>query len=194
MTATMDDVLGRSLGADPALGRTRDGVVIAPPTFALRRIRAERLDETHTPFLRRMHTDERVMATLGGGRTDAETKEYIDRGIAHWTEHGFGIWILRDRITDEPVGRAGLQHLTLEGMVEVELCYALMPEFWNRGLATDAARACVTIGRDWLGLHSVVALTLPTNVASQRVLRKAALVRERDVRHAGLRHVVFRTD
>jgi RimJ/RimL family protein N-acetyltransferase len=61
-------------------------------------------------------------------------------------------------------------------------------------LATDAARACVTIGRDWLGLHSVVALALPSHLASQRVLRKAALIPEREVMHAGLPHLLFRTD
>jgi ribosomal-protein-alanine N-acetyltransferase len=144
--------------------------------------------------LRRMHRDERLMATLGGVRTDAETQAHLERNLAHWTEHGFGIWILRDPASGELVGQAGLRHLTVEGVVEVELAYAILPELWGRGLGTDAARACVTIGRDWLGLHSVVGLTLPSHVASQRVLRKAALIRDRVVIHAGLRHLLFRTD
>jgi RimJ/RimL family protein N-acetyltransferase len=52
----------------------------------------------------------------------------------------------------------------------------------------------VTIGRDWLGLPSLVALTLPTHLASQRVLRKAALVPEREVVHGGRVQVLFRSD
>ena len=92
------------------------------------------------------------------------------------------------------IGRAGLRHLEVEGVAEVEIAYALFPEFWGRGLATDAARACVTIGRDWLSFPSLVGLTRPTNFASQRVLRKAALVREREVTHAGVRQVLFRSD
>ena len=72
--------------------------------------------------------------------------------------------------------------------------YWIGREFWGRGLATDAARACVTIGRDWLGLPSLVGLVRPANVASQRVLRKAALVQEREVMHAGVVHLLFRTD
>jgi [ribosomal protein S5]-alanine N-acetyltransferase len=92
------------------------------------------------------------------------------------------------------VGRAGLRHLDVEGVPEVEIACALFPEFWGQGLATDAVRACVTIGRDWLGFPSVVALTLPANLASQRVLRKAALVREREVLHGGVGHLLFRSD
>lgn len=165
----------------------------APSFFSLRRLRAERLGETHLPVLRSMHHNEQLMASLGGVRSDAETDEYLARNLSHWAEHGFGIWILRDP-SGRFVGRAGLRHLDVEGVPEVEIACALFPEFWGHGLATDAVRACVTIGRDWLGFPSVVALTLPANFASQRVLRKAALVREREVLHGGVGHLLFRSD
>jgi RimJ/RimL family protein N-acetyltransferase len=167
---------------------------LAPSSFSLRRLRAERLTEAHLPDLLRMHRDGRMMALMGGARSEAETAEYLDRNLAHWAEHGFGIWFLREPASGRVVGRAGLRHLTVEEVNEVELCFALVPEFWGRGLATDAARACVAIGRDWLGLPSLVGLALPANIASQRVLRKAALVLERKVMHAGATHLLFRTD
>ncbi len=166
----------------------------APSAFSLRRLHAERLIEAHLPVLRRLHGNAQVMAMLGGVRSEAETAAWLERNLAHWAEHGFGIWILRDPATGRVAGRAGLRHVQVKGLTEVELCYALLPEFWGRGLATDAARACVTIGREWLGLASVVALTRPDNVASLRVLRKAALVLEREVTHAGVPELLFRTD
>jgi RimJ/RimL family protein N-acetyltransferase len=166
----------------------------APPTFSLRRLFAERLTDAHLPLLRRMDNNTEMMARLGGIRSDAETKAYLERNLAHWAQHGFGIWILRDPTTGRVMGRAGLRHLTVEAAEEVELVYALLPEFWGRGLATDAARACVTIGREWLGLPSVVGLTTPDNLASQRVLLKASLTPEREVVHGGRAHVMFRTD
>lgn len=171
-----------------------EAVVIAPNAFSLRRLLAERLTEAHLPDLRRMDADDRIMAMLGGVRSEAETAAYLERNLVHWAEHGFGIWILRDPASGQVVGRAGLRHLTVEGATEVQLVYALFPEFWGRGLATDAARACVTIGLEWLSLPSLVALSLPGNLASQRVLRKAALVQEREVVHAGAPHLLFRTD
>ena len=52
----------------------------------------------------------------------------------------------------------------------------------------------MTIGREWVGLPSLVALTRPDNLASQRVLLKAAFAPEREVTHEGTPHVLFRTD
>lgn len=167
---------------------------LAPATFSLPRLTAERLEEEHLPFIRRMDRDPRIMATLGGVRAEAETIGYLSRNLAHWAEHGFGIWILREPGTGTLMGRAGLRHVEVEGAAEVEIAYALCPEFWGRGLATDVARACVTIGREWLGTPSLVGLVLPGNLASQRVLRKAALIRERELLYRGLRHLLYRTD
>jgi RimJ/RimL family protein N-acetyltransferase len=45
-----------------------------------------------------------------------------------------------------------------------------------------------------LGLQSVVAITLPANRASQRVLLKAGMVYQREINHEGLRHLLFRTN
>jgi RimJ/RimL family protein N-acetyltransferase len=189
MEAVMD---ARTVGPKAAIrAEPRE---IAPATFSLRRLFAERLTDAHLPFLRRMDNSTQMMANLGGIRSDAETKAYLERNLAHWAEHGFGIWILRDPTTGRVMGRAGLRHLTVEAIDEVELAYALLPEFWGRGLATDAARACVTIGREWLGLPSVVALTTRDNLASQRVLLKASLTPEREVVHGERVHVLFRTD
>lgn len=167
---------------------------LAPATFSLPRVAAERLEEEHFPLIRRMDRDPRVMAALGGVRTEAETLAHLERNLAHWAEHGFGIWILREPETGALMGRAGLRQVEVEGTSEIELAYALCPEFWGRGLATDAARACVTIGREWLGAPSLVGLVLPTNLASQRVLRKAALVHEREVMHRDEWHYLYRTD
>ena len=167
---------------------------LAPATFSLPRLIAERLEEEHLAFIRRMDRDPRIMATLGGVRTEAETTGYLARNLAHWAEHGFGIWILREPETGTPMGRAGLRYVEVEGAAEVEIAYALCPGFWGRGLATDAARACVTIGREWLGTPSLVGLVLPPNLASERVLQKAALVREREVLYRGLEHLLYRTD
>jgi RimJ/RimL family protein N-acetyltransferase len=188
MDALMDTPGSARRAAEPAPPE------LAPETFVLRRIFAERLTAAHLPFLRRMDGNARMMASLGGTRSDAQTKAYLERNLAHWEQHGFGIWILRDPNTGYVMGRAGLRHLDIEGASEIELAYALLPEFWGLGLATDVARACVTIAREWLGLSSVVALTRPANLASQRVLLKAAFAPEREVIHEGEVHVLFRTE
>lgn len=133
------------------------------------------------------------MAQLGGVRDEAGTRAYLERNLAHWAACGFGLWMLRDRDTGRAIGRAVLRHLNVDGVDEVETGYGFLPDLWGRGLGTEIARACVHIGRERLGLASVVGITLPTNAASQQVMRKAGLQYERDIIHAGVPHLLFRT-
>jgi [ribosomal protein S5]-alanine N-acetyltransferase len=140
-----------------------------------------------------MDQNEWFMAHLGGVRDEAATLAYVERNLAHWAKHGFGLWMLRDPAQGALIGRAVLRHLEVEGADEVEVGYGFYPEFWGRGLATEVARACVRIGRAQLGLPSIVAVSLPTHAASQRVMLKAGLVYERDIIHEGLPLVLFRT-
>ena len=140
-----------------------------------------------------MDQNEQFMAKLGGVRDEAGTLRYLERNLAHWAQYGFGLWILRDRPSGAVIGRAVLRHLEVEGLDEVEVGYGLMPEYWGRGLATEVTCACVQIAQGRLGLRSVVAITLPSNAASQRVMQKSGLVYEREITHDGVLHVLFRT-
>jgi ribosomal-protein-alanine N-acetyltransferase len=147
----------------------------------------------HWLDLRRMDEDAGFMALLGGVRDTAGTITYLDMNLKHWADHGFGMWMLRDPATSAVIGRAILRHLDVEGVDEVEVGYGFLPEYWGRGLATEIARACIRIGFDQLGLPSLVAITTPANLASQRVMTKAGLACERDIVHAGAPHLLFRT-
>ena len=133
------------------------------------------------------------MELLGGARDEAGTRVYLEQNLKHWDDHGFGMWMLRDAATAAVIGRAIVRHLDVEGVDEVEVGYGFMPEYWGRGLATEIARACIRISRDQLGLDSLVAITRPANLASQRVMVKAGLVYDRNITHAGVPHVLFRT-
>ena len=160
--------------------------------FQTERLIAERLEERHFDLIRLMHQNEKVMALLGGTRRDNQTMEYMERNLTHWAEHGYGIWILRDRATEQFVGRGGLRRTLLDGTPEVEVAYGLMPEFWNRGLATEFTTAIARIASENLGLFDIVSYTLPENIASRRVMEKTGFLYERDILHNGTPHVLYR--
>jgi RimJ/RimL family protein N-acetyltransferase len=162
-------------------------------SFSTSRIVAERLREDHWLDLCRMDRDHRFMEHLGGARDEAGTRRYLDRNLAHWTQHGFGLWILRRRDTGATLGRAVLRHLQIEAADEVETGYGFLPEFWGQGFATEIANACVRIGREQLKLASMVGITVPANHESQRVLRKVGLEFERNIVHDGVPCMLFRT-
>jgi ribosomal-protein-alanine N-acetyltransferase len=156
------------------------------------RLLLARLSERDLGELCRMHRDARVMATLGGVRLDADTRKFARQLIAHWDTHGFGYWSIREAGTGRFVGRGGLRHVTIEGRPEVEVAYALLPQYWGRGLGTELAKEAVRVGFEVLERPDLVSFTLPTNAASRRVMEKAGFVYERDVRYAGLPHVLYR--
>jgi len=156
------------------------------------RLLLERLRATHADDLGRLHRDERVMATLGGVRPEAETLRVLAECEQHWEQHGFGLWAVREKATGTFAGRGGLKHTHVGGHDEVEVAYAFLPQYWGQGLATELAAASVRAGFDVLRLPDLVCFTLTTNRASQRVMEKVNFRYERDVLHAGLPHVLYR--
>jgi RimJ/RimL family protein N-acetyltransferase len=134
----------------------------------------------------------RVAETLGGPQPREQWESYLRKDIAHWEVHDFGAWHAFERSTDQLVGRIG-SHITLvEGVVEVELAWAVHPDHWGQGYAPELAAPA----RDLVfsrGVKSVVAFTLPDNTASRRVMEKLGMTYERDTVHADLPHVLYRS-
>ena len=155
------------------------------------RMSAERIGEQHFDDLLCLNQDPEVAKTLGGTRSEAQTREYIRSAIEHWERHGYGFWVFRDRQSGRFIGRAGLRHLTVGGGPELELSYALMPKFWRTGIATEMSRAILEIA-DRLGLLNIVAFTMPGNLASRGVMEKVGFQYERDITWADGPAVLYR--
>lgn len=134
-------------------------------TFRTDRLIAERLRAEDLDALFCMHHDARVMVTLGGLRSDDETRRFLRDNLDHWDQHGYGLWMFRDKGVRQLIGRGGLWNVNVGGNDEVGLAYALRAQCWGQGLATEMAGAILTVGFEHLGLTEVVAFTLPTNWA-----------------------------
>ncbi|MGZ4354521.1 MAG: GNAT family N-acetyltransferase [Gaiellaceae bacterium] len=116
--------------------------------------------------------DPRMMEHMGRGPwTRAEVEEGMERWLAHWREHGFGVWIAEDREGGEAVGRCGLSfHRAWPN--DPEAGWWIAPEWQGRGLATEAGRASVAYAFDTLGVDRVVSICIEENLASRRVMAK----------------------
>ncbi len=113
----------------------------------------------------------------------------IDRDAAQWAAEGFGFGVVLAH-EGEFLGRGGLMRAEVEGEPAVELGWALLPEHQGRGLATELALGAIAFARS-RGVAAVVALTLPDNTASRRVMERAGMAFDREVEHAGLPHVLY---
>lgn len=164
----------------------------APEHFETARLFAERLRPTHFEDMCALHRDERVMATLGGLRTDQETQAMMDTWVARWEQHGCGAWMVYASDARAFIGRALLQPTHVAGRDEVEVGWAVCADAWGRGYATEFGAELVRIGFECLARQDLVSFTLPTNPASQRVMEKLGFQYECDTEYKGLPHVLFR--
>lgn len=161
-------------------------------TFSTPRLLAERLRFQHLNELYRMHQNRQVMATLGGIRSDEATRLFIFNNLHHWQQYEFGLWVFRDKLNHQFVGRAGLRNTHIDGKKEVELAYALMAKFWGQGLATEMGEKIIKIGFELLNISEIICFTLTMNQASQRVMEKLGFKYDRHIIHANLPHLLYR--
>ncbi|HEY1811064.1 MAG TPA: GNAT family N-acetyltransferase [Kofleriaceae bacterium] len=167
-------------------------IAMAPDKLATDRLSGERLRLDHLDPLVNMHRDPRIMATLGGTRSIADSETFVEANLDHWRRNGFGLWIFRRSSDGAFVGRAGLRRVHVGGADEVEVAYVLASEMWGHGLATEIARKLIVIGFGDLQLTTLVAFTLPDHRASIRVMDKAGLRFERAIVHREKPHVLYR--
>lgn len=149
----------------------------------------------HFNDLHRLHHNPQVLLSLspdGRAIPDEVTRYGLLSQSIHWKKHGFGLWVFYTIEGGEFVGRGGLKHCPMDGQPEVELGYAIMPAFWGNGYATEIASVSLEVAFSCLGLDSVVAFTLPTNIASRRVMEKVGLRYEKNIIHASMPHVFYR--
>ncbi|MDD1521036.1 N-acetyltransferase [Bradyrhizobium sp. WBAH42] len=159
--------------------------------FSTDRLTAERLREDHLADLVALHRDAEVSRFLGGVRTPEVTSAYLATNMAHWDQHGFGLWTLR-RKDGAFAGRAGIRHILVDDVDEIEIAYAFKREFWGQGFASEIATALTDIGLLQLALPSLIGIVYIGNAASRRVLEKSNYLLERSANRHGNDVVIYR--
>lgn len=107
-------------------------------------------------------------------RTLADARAYIHNGpMTSYQQHGFGLYLVRRRENQTPIGMCGL--LKRPSLPDVDIGYAFLQPYWGQGYATEAAQAVLAYGRFTLQLPRIVAITSAQNQGSINVLQKIGL-------------------
>lgn len=123
------------------------------------------------PAYAAVNVDPRVMATIGPVMTREQCDAHIDRMVAHWAEHGYGLWCVD--LGGACIGFTGLA--TPDFMPVVEVGWRLHSDHWGHGYAPEAARAALAFGFDVCGLDEIVSFTWVGNANSRRVMEKVGM-------------------
>jgi len=140
-------------------------------------LRIWRLDDA--PALFEVCGNAEVMRYIGTGKpyeTIEQANEFLRWATAYQEENGFCRWAILLKENHEIIGSCGFARP--HGTEEIELGYLLGRKFWGKGLATEAAAACLNYGFEKLEFREIIALTDLENVASHRVLEKIGFLRK----------------
>jgi ribosomal-protein-alanine N-acetyltransferase len=110
--------------------------------------------------------------------------KWVQKHWNHWEQYKFGWWALDYRKTKVLLGWCGLGIIDETG--EVEVLYLLKKSYWGMGLATEAAQFSIDYAFRELDLDSVIGLTHPDNIASQKVLQNAGLTFNEEAQYFGM--------
>lgn len=115
-----------------------------------------------------------------GVRAAADACTYILSGpVASYEQFGFGLYLVELKESSTPVGICGL--VKRAALADVDLGFAFLPKFWSKGYAVESALAVKTYARQVIELKRIVAVTVPDNQSSIRVLEKIGFRFERTV-------------
>jgi RimJ/RimL family protein N-acetyltransferase len=147
------------------------------------RLRLRRLEVDDADFILRLLNEPSFLQNIGdkGVRTRDDARLYILNGpIASYEKFGFGLYLVELRESGAPVGICGL--LKRDVLEDVDIGYALIPEFWSKGYAVESVTAVMSYASKVLGLKRAVAVVNPDNQSSIRLLERIGFRFERMVR------------
>jgi RimJ/RimL family protein N-acetyltransferase len=101
-------------------------------------------------------------------------ENYILTGpLRSYTDNGFGLWAFTLKTDKTPIGICGL--IKREGLPDIDIGFAMLPEYENNGYAFEIASATLKYGHRKLHIDRIVAITTSENKQSIKLLNKIGL-------------------
>ena len=116
--------------------------------------------------------------------------QIIEASDRYFEKTGSGFYSVRLKTDpDAIIGFCG--NRAFEDAEEIELLYGIHPDFWSRGLGTEAAQSVLQHGIGECGFERVIAATDTPNQRSVRVMHRLGMFFDRRQKHHGLDTVFY---
>lgn len=159
--------------------------------------------EEDIPEFARLNSDDRVMEYFLNKLSYEETIEFYNRIQEEFKASGFGLYAVERKEDHLFMGHVGLHKVTfaVDFAPAVEIAWRLLPEFWGKGYATEAAAACLNYAKNELKIAEVVSFTSLPNTRSERVMQNIGMTRVKEFNHPLVepshplyRHVLYKAE
>ncbi len=144
------------------------------------RLRISEFTFADAGFIVRLLNTEGWLKNIGdrGVRNTEDAENYLSNGpMKTYETQGFGFYKVSLFEGGEDIGMCGL--VKREALDDVDIGYALHPEFEGKGYAYEASSAMMRYAKEVLHLKRLVAITTKENVRSQHLLAKLGMYFEK---------------
>jgi [ribosomal protein S5]-alanine N-acetyltransferase len=142
----------------------------------IERLNIRELVPSDSAFILELLNEPAFIANIGDRnvRNLPDAARYILNGPAlSYESNGFGLWHVELKETKEAIGICGL--IKRDSLEDIDIGFAFLERFWGKGYAFESALACLEFGRDEFEMKRIVAITIPGNSGSIKVLEKIGL-------------------
>ena len=109
--------------------------------------------------------------------TDFWLKDYQQRGYARWA--------VEDKASGKVIGFCGFKYEDNPSVQADDVGYRFLPEYWGKGIATEAVTACLAYAKQHMPLERIIGDVMLANPASSKVLEKVGFKFEQQVEYDG---------
>ncbi len=89
-----------------------------------------------------------------------------------YQQRGFGRWAVEHKADNKVIGFCGPKFIPEYN--EVEIGYRYFPEYWGKGIGTEAAQAAISVFPQF-GITQIIALILEGNIGSEGVAKSIGM-------------------
>lgn len=166
-------------------------MTLPPPTERLRfrQYRDDDLDDVVAMF-----GDAQARRFYPEMDTPEACRRWIEWCQRNYRDHGFGLWVIEDRSTEEFLGDCGLTYQPVEGDQLLELGYHLLSQHRGKGFVTEAGRTCLDYAFETLEPPMVCSTVHPENAPSMSVARRLHASERTYRKDEGQTRMLFWTD
>lgn len=120
-----------------------------------------------------------------------KAKEFLEN-YQDYKLNGYGRWAVIYKENNEFIGWCGLKFDEIDN--ETDIGFRFFEKVWNKGYATESAKACLNYGFEKLNLKRIVGRAMKENIGSIKVLEKIGLEYEKDTDFEGKDAVIYKIE
>jgi len=127
--------------------------------------------------------------TVGRAYTEGETWRTLSSMVGHWQLRGYGPYAVEEKASGNVLGTVGFWYPN--DWPSPEIKWALAPQYWGRGFASEAARAVQKAGREYMPDIELISFIHRDNLASIQLAQAIGAEFDREVIFRGGRWHIY---